>query len=38
MQFMIMMIPEVYRDNKKLDKKRIASPIRVAHHDGELTW
>ena len=29
MQFMIMMIPEVYRDNKKLDKQFVPDPKKV---------
>lgn len=29
MQFMIMMIPAVYRDNKKLDKKFVPDPKKV---------
>src|SRR4029450_3358490 len=29
MQFMIMMIPAVYRDNKKLDKKFVPNPKKV---------
>ena len=29
MQFMIMMIPGVYRDNKKLDKKFVPDPKKV---------
>ena len=29
MEFMIMMIPAVYRDNKKLDKKFVPDPKKV---------
>ena len=36
MQFMIMMIPAVYRDNKKLDKKFVPTPKKFRRWDDSM--